>query len=150
MVPAMSAGTPGAPGAALLTPAATGVAIRPSTTTAAPFNQVPRRIPAPPHFGCRVQISAGLAEKLKVSVSELDDHREVIRAPHAVEREVARHARLEHVTRTAEQGLAHHHVVDATFEIERRRRERVAIRPGVSRIRVARRLPCVAKHHTRY
>jgi hypothetical protein len=77
------------------------------------------------------------------------DHREVVGAPHAVDRHVARDLRGEHVADAAELRVADHHVVDAAFEVEAGGRERVVVRPGVAGTVVARGLPRVAEYDAR-
>ena len=83
----------------------------------------------------------GAGERRVSSVAQLGDDREVVGAPHAVDRNVARDLRAEHVADAAELRVADHHVVDAAVEVEARGRERVVVRPRVAGLRVAARLP---------
>ena len=82
-------------------------------------------------------------------VAKLRDHREVVGAPHAVDRHITRDLRGEHVADAAELRVADHHVIDAAFEVKAGGRERVVVRPRVAGTVVARGLPRVAEHDAR-
>ena len=103
-------------------------------------------------FGCAnaLRVHDQQARRDHRSVAQLGDDREVVRAPHAVDRHVAGDARREHVTDAAELRLADHHVVEAALEIEARGRERIGVRPREARVAVARGLPRVAEHDVRH